>query len=617
MSPDPRQPEISAVADFLLHCIPFDQLPDDARHSAARQIQIQYLRKGERIDASTDDIALRILRSGAAEIRSSKGQLLDKLGEGESFNIHGLDVGEEGVTAHIIEDSLIYLLPRVHYETLRTQFRFFDRHFHSQRSRRLRRAARYQPNTNMMTLPIESLYSRNPLALSPTASLQESAQAMSERRVSSVLIMVEGELRGIVTDRDLRTRALAQGLPPQTPIADIMTPSPRQISHDATLFDAILKMTQQGVHHLPVMQQGKVVGIITSSDLMLARRDDPVYLVQHISRQQDTAGMKAILDALPNLLVEVVKGGMRAHQVSHVLTAISDAITHRLIQLAMETLGPAPVPFCWLGFGSQARREQLLGADQDNGLLIDDSASDADMEWFRQLAQFVCDGLNACSYPYCAGNVMATTGEWRQRLRDWRTTVDSWTRTPTSDAVMRVSIFFDLRAVYGEERLCEQLQKHMLQRTRNDTIFLAALAENVLAQTPPLGIFRRFLVERNGEHRDEFNLKKRGVLPIVDLVRIKALSHGIAAVNTRERLEQLMAEKAVTKTDGRNLLDAFDYIQQLRIQNHSQQIAQGEPPTNYCKPKDLPDLAREHLRDAFTVVHDAQEALRLHYRRGL
>src|SRR5690606_11107455 len=111
--------------------------------------------------------------------------------------------------------------------------------------------------------------------------------------------------------------------------------------------------------------------------------------------------------------------------------------------------------------------------------------------------------------------------------------------------------------------------------------------------TPPLGIFRRFLVERNGEHRDEFNLKKRGVLPIVDLVRIKALSHGIAAANTRERLEQLMAEKAVTKTDGRNLLDAFDYIQQLRIQNQSQQIAQGEPPTNYCKPKDLPDLARE------------------------
>jgi len=617
MPSDPRHPEINAVADFLQQCMPFDQLPADALHAAARQIQVLYLRKGESISAAKDDYGLRILRTGAVEIRSSHGQLMDKLGEGESFNIHGLDVGDEGVTAQVVEDSLIYLLPRVHYEALRAQFRDFDRHFHSQRSRRLRRAARYQPNTNMMMLPIDSLYSRNPLALPPDTSLQDTAQAMSERRVSSVLIMVEDRLEGIVTDRDLRTRALARGLAPDTPIATIMTRNPLQIDDSATLFDAILQMTQSGVHHLPVVQGSKVVGIITSSDLMLARRDDPVYLVQHISRQQDTAGMKAILDSLPTLLVEVMKGGMRAHQVSHVLTAISDAITHRLIRLAIEQIGPAPVPFCWLGFGSQARGEQLLGADQDNGLLIDDRASDADMDWFRQLAQFVCDGLNECGYVYCPGKVMAITDEWRQRLQGWRNTVDSWTRTPTPDAVMRVSIFFDLRAVYGDKHLCDQLQAHMLQRTQKDTIFLAALAANVLEQSPPLGIFRRFLVERDGEHRDEFNLKKRGIIPIVDLVRINALAHGVSAVNTRERIEQLMADKVVTKTDGRNLLDAFDYIQQLRVQNQSQQIARGEAASNYCKPKDLPDLARKHLRDAFTVVHDAQEALRNHYRRGL
>lgn len=617
MPPDPRQPEISAVADFLQHCIPFDVLPNDALQATARQIEIVYVRRGQQINASKDDYALRILRSGAAEIRSSQGQLLDKLGEGESFNIHGLDVGDEGVSAHIIEDSLLYCLPRVHYESLRARFRDFDRHFHSQRSRRLRRAARHQPNTNMMMLPIESLISRDPLALPPDTTLQDTARAMSERRVSSVLIMVGEALQGIVTDRDLRTRALANGLSADTPIATIMTQNPLQIDQGATLFDAILQMTQKGVHHLPVIQNKRVVGIITSSDLMLARRDDPVYLVQHISRQTDTAGMKAILDSLPTLMVEVVKGGMRAHQVSHVLTAISDAITHRLIQLAIDELGPAPVPFCWLGFGSQARGEQLLGADQDNGLLIDDCASDADLEWFRQLAQRVCDGLNACGYVYCPGKVMATTDEWRQRLQGWRETVDSWTHTPTPDAVMRVSIFFDLRAVYGEKKLCDQLQQHMLQRTRTDTIFLAALAANVLEQTPPLGIFRRFLVERDGEHRDEFNLKKRGIIPIVDLVRIKALANGISAVNTRERIEQLLAEKIVTKTDGRNLLDAFDYIQQLRVQNQSQQISRAETPSNYCKPKDLPDLARKHLRDAFTVVHESQEALRLTYRRGL
>ena len=618
MSNNPYQPEIEAVAEFLRACLPFDALPDEALRNSARQIQIIYLREGKRITALEDEYALRIVRSGAVEIRSSRNELMDRLGEGESFNIHGLDVGDSGVSAVVIEDGLIYSLPRTHYEQLRAQFRDFDRHFHSQRSRRLRRAARYQPNTNVMMLPIEGLISHNVLTLDDGASIQDAARAMSLRRVSSVLVLDSNQrLAGILTDRDLRSRALAHGLSGATPIRQAMTSDPIFIEHHALLFDALLLMTQNSVHHLPVLQNGEVKGIITSSDVMLARKDDPVYLVQHLSRQQDIRGMKAIIDTLPSLLVEVIKGGMRAHQVSRVLTAISDTVTMRLIELAKTQLGPAPVPFCWLGFGSQARGEQLIGADQDNGLLIDDRAQPHQLEWFRQLAEYVCDGLDACGYPYCKGKVMATTDAWRQPLSGWQRTVDEWTRSPTPDAVMRVSIFFDLRALYGERSLCQRLQQHMLSRTGKDTIFLAALAANVLEQTPPLGIFRRFLVERNGDHRDEFDVKKRGVMPLVELVRLHALANGVSAVNTRERIRELMDSKILTIVDGRNLQDAFDSIQQLRVSNHSNQIAHNGDISNYLNPKELSELQRKHLKDAFTVVHDAQEALRHHYRPGL
>jgi CBS domain-containing protein len=618
MPNDPNQPEIQAVADFLRDCLPFNILPEAALQEVARQIQITYCREGHQFSADKDEFALRIVRSGAVEIQSSRNQLMDRLGEGESFNIHGLDVGDAGVRAQVIEDSLIYHLPRVHYENMRAQYRDFDRHFHSQRSRRLRRAARHQPNTNMMMLPIDGMISRNPLSLPQDTTIQQAAQAMSERRVSSVLIMSEdNSLLGIITDRDLRNRAVAKAMPVDTPISHIMTTHPKSIDLGASLFDAILQMTQQGIHHLPVVHDQKVAGILTASDLMLARRDDPVYLVQHLSRQTDTSGMRAIIDTLPSLLVEVIKGGMRAHQISRVLTAISDTVACRLIELAIEKLGPPPVPFSWIGFGSQARSEQLIGADQDNGLLIDDSATELDLAWFEMLADFVCDGLNECGYPYCNGKVMATTSEWRQRLRGWQHTVDKWTQTPTADAVMRVSIFFDLRAVYGDQALCNQLQQHMLIRTQQNTIFQAALAANVLEQTPPLGIFRRFMVERNGEHRDEFDIKKRGTMPIVDLVRIHSLANGITAVNTRERLQQLMNQKVLTIADGRNMQDAFDTIQQLRVENQSQQIANGNNASNYLNPKDLPELERKHLKDAFTVVHDSQEALRNHYRQGI
>ena len=618
METDPNQPEIKAVADFLKNCLPFDLLDDGTLNQTARQIKITYYRHGSVINVDDHDVALRLVRSGAVEIRSNNNQLMDRLGEGESFNIHGLEMGNEGVKALVIEDSLIYSLPRVHYEHLRSTNRDFDRHFHSQRSRRLRRAARYEPNTNMMMLPISSLISRDPLAIHHNTSIQQTAQAMAQRRVSSVLIIGEdSELLGIVTDRDLRTRALAQGLALDTPISQIMTLDVEHIDINASLFDAILYMTQSGVHHLPVKENQKLVGIITSSDVMLARKDDPVYLVQHLSRQTNTEDMRAIIDTLPSLLVEVTKGGMRSHQISRVLTAISDTVAQRLITLAIEKWGPAPVPFCWLGFGSQARGEQLIGADQDNGLLIHDSVQPQQLAWFEQLAEFVCDGLNACGYPYCNGKVMATTSEWRQPLQGWKSTVQRWTQSPTPDAVMRVSIFFDLRAIYGDKQLCAHLQKHMLHQAQSNTIFLAALAENVMEQTPPLGIFRRFLVERNGDHRDTFDIKKRGVMPIVDLVRIHALANQIEAVATQDRLQQLIDHKILTISDGRNLQDAYNTIQQLRVQNQARQIAEGVSANNHMNPNQLTELQRKHLKDAFTVVHDSQEALRNRFRQGI
>jgi CBS domain-containing protein len=317
------------------------------------------------------------------------------------------------------------------------------------------------------------------------------------------------------------------------------------------------------------------------------------------------------------LLVEWVGAQTRARQISHIFTAISDAITSRLIELAIEEYGPAPVPFCWLGFGSQARGEQLLGADQDNGLLISNDLKEEDKPWFENLAKFVCDGLNACGYVYCPGKVMATTDEWRQSLTGWRQIVDRWTRSPTPDAVMRVSIFFDLRTIYGDESLCQQLQQYMLEKTSKNSIFLAALAANVLEHTPPIGIFRRFLVERNGEHRDTLDLKKRGVMPIIDMVRIHALANRISQVNTHERIAELVRQKVLAIADGRNLQDAFDYLMQLRVGEQVKQLTHGEKVSNHYNPNNLPELGRKHLRDAFTVIHDSQEALRLNYRRGL
>lgn len=610
-------PELAPIAEFLQQTLPFNTLQRPALEQVVAAIRVTYHTRGETFSHQTPEQGLRIVRSGAVELRDEDNKLLDRLGEGESFHIEGLNAGSGTVRASIIEDCLLYVLPETHYRLQRSTHRDFDRHFSSQRNRRLRRAARYQPEPNAMTRGVNSVMSTKLLTATPQETIQAVAGKMTAARVSSIFIIAEDNLVGIVTDRDLRERCVAHAMPADTPVSEVMTADPDTIDVDTTLFEATLTMTRSGYHHLPVMNEGALAGIVTTSDLILSRQDDPVYLVQHISRQDSVAGIADLVSGIPNLMVQWVNSGIRAQQVSRILTAISDAITVRLIQLAEEELGPPPVPYCWVGFGSQARSEQLLGADQDNGLIIDNSMQDAHRGWFAALARNVCDGLNTCGYVYCPGDVMATTQEWRQPLEHWKHAVQRWTATPTPDAVMRVSIFFDLRCIHGDIALCDALQAEMLRQASSNTIFQAALAANALGASPPLGIFRRFAVDRDGEHRDSLDLKKRGVLLITDIIRLRALANQIAAVNTDERLNALIKAGKLSISDGRNLADALHFIQQQRIQHQVSEITRGDKVSNFIKPGDLPKMAREQLRDAFTIIDDAQSGVRQSYRMGM
>jgi CBS domain-containing protein len=610
-------PELSSLLDFLKDCIPFDELPESELGALLTKIEISYYRKGTVFEYTQGDGGLRIIRSGAAELRDKDDRLVDRLGETVSFNLMGLNAEKPGIKATLIEDSLIYLIPESYYQEIRKRNRIFDRFFHSQRSRRVRRAARHEPNPHEMMRLVKDVMSSTVLSIPPSSTIQQAAEKMSERRLSSVLIMDNDHLLGIVTDRDIRSRAVAPGLDLNLSVNHIMTKDPETILPQATLFDATLFMTQHGYHHIPVMDQGTLKGIVTSSDLMLARQDDPIFLVQHIGRQHDPHALKDVIQSLPNLMVQWINSGIRAHQLSHILTAISDAITIRLIELTIEDIGKPPVPFCWLGFGSQGRKEQLLNADQDNGLLISNDLKEADKAWFEVLATRVCDGLNECGYIYCPGNIMAVNDKWRQPLSIWQSTVDKWTVSPTPHAVMHTSIFFDLRSIYGDKSLCRDLQSHMLEKASSNSIFLAALAQNVLSSEPPMGIFRRFVVERNGDHVDELDLKKRGILPIIDLVRLHSLANSITEVNTLDRLNALVKCKAMTIEDSRNMQDALRVIMQLRTQHQATQITKGEQPNNYIDPNNLSKIMRKQIKDAFSIVMDAQQAVKINYRQGM
>ena len=317
-----------------------------------------------------------------------------------------------------------------------------------------------------MTVRVSDLLGRSLVYCTPDTSICDAAKIMTENRVSSLIVMDGEQLAGMVTDRDLRSRCIAANLSRKEPVHKIMTENLHTTEVDTLGFQTLIAMTRLNVHHLPVLDNGRVVGVVSTSDLVRFQSANAVYLVGDIYKAQDLDTLVQISTKVSELQVYLVTGGATADQVGQAVSAVTDAITVRLLALAEEQLGPPPVPYAWMAGGSQARREQSSHSDQDNALLIADHAKPEDDEYFAALAEFVNDGLNACGYVYCPGEVMARNPKWRQSLRIWRKYFTNWIERPEPMALMLASVFFDLRALHDPEGLFGELHEHVLEHSR-------------------------------------------------------------------------------------------------------------------------------------------------------
>ena len=469
----------------------------------------------------------------------------------------------------------------------------------------------------LMTTPVQALLKRAPVTLGPDTPIREVARVMNEQRVSSVLILQQEHLFGLVTDRDLRNRVIAADIDTGRPVADIATLAPMTIQARHLAFDALLLMARHNVHHVPVLDGQRVVGMITATDLTEQHSTSAVYLVGDVYKQQTIEGLQSIAARIASLQRNLAAAEASAYSTGHIITAVTDAITVRLLQLGEAKFGPAPVPYVWVAAGSQARNEQTAKSDQDNCLVLDDRYDpQAHGDYFSQLARFVCDGLNACGYVYCPGEIMAMTDQWRQPRHVWAGYFSRWTGQPDPKSLMLTCVFFDMRAIHGQSALLEGLRQEVLQQTRGNTIFLAYMASNALSHQPPLGMFKGLNTIRSGRHKGTIDLKHNGIVPIVDLARIYALAGGDAAVNTHDRLLGAASGGAISEDSARDLRDALEFLAFMRIQHQARQIGAGTAPDNFLDPADLSSFERSQLRDAFAVVQSLQNVLSQRYVSG-
>ena len=550
---------------------------------------------------------LYLVRSGQIEISDTDGALVSRLGPGNSFGERGLQRdGAAAFTATATEPARLLLVPAALFHRLFAAEPAFRRFF--ERGGEAREARRSRP-ADLTTIRVSDLMAAAPVTCAPDNRIVEAAQLMRDRRISCLCVCDGPRLVGIVTVRDFTNRALAEGLSPETPVSAIMTPDPITLPPSAIGTDVLHTMMERHLGHLPIVEAGRLVGIVTQTDLTRFQASTSASIVADVAGAASHSDMARATSTIPRLLVQLVAGGNRHEVTTRLITDISDAVTRRLLRLAEEDLGPPPLPYLWLACGSQGRQEQTGVSDQDNCLMLDNAVQDADLPYFEALAKRVSDGLNEAGYVYCPGDMMATNPRWRQPVRVWREYFRGWIASPSNEAQMLASVMFDLRPIGGEKTLFEALQAETLAAAAGNSIFTAHMAANSLKHHPPLGLLRGIATVRSGEHRNAVDLKMNGVVPVADLGRMYALQGKITAVNTRARIEAAGAAGLISATGCRDLLDAYDLIAETRLEHQARRVKAGSKPDNFLSLSELSDFERSHLRDAFVVVKTMQSAL--------
>ncbi|NEZ02700.1 cyclic nucleotide-binding/CBS domain-containing protein [Wenzhouxiangella sp. XN201] len=616
------------IRDHLRQREPFSFLAEDELTAVAQSVEVAYFRAGSDILSLGDEINdLHYIRSGSVELFRRSGELYNRLGEGDIFGQLGLLTRRSArFPARALEDTLIYFIPGDLFRNLFDSNTAFADYVEVEDRTRLRQAAARSGGDNpLLTLRTGKLVSHRPVIVTASTTVEEAARLMTEERITSVLVVKDDieaaarvqspELVGILTDSDLRRRIVAQGLPSDTPVSEAMSGRVASIQDDCYLFEALLIMLRENVHHLPVLHHQQPIGVLDLADIIHHETQNSLFVVRNIFHCNSVEGLEALRPAVAASFVRMVEEDANTHMIGSAMATIGRSFKQRLLELGEQQFGPPPVPYCFLALGSMARDEQFLFTDQDNAMVLDDAFDPARHDdYFLKLAQFVSDGLDRAGYVYCTGDIMATNKKWRQPLSAWKKQFMEWIHRPNAERLLHSSIFFDLDGVAGQTSMADELNELIAVEASAEPAFLGCLAQNAQNRTPPLGFFRDFVLEQGGRHANSINLKRRGTAPLIDVIRVHALASASRSQNAFKRLDDCVAAGFLTANMAADLRDSLEFISIVRARHQAWDVERGGEPNNNIDPETLSAFERRSLKDAFKVLSNAQKFIRFRYR---
>jgi CBS domain-containing protein len=602
------------IADFLSRHPPFDTLTEEelARVAASAEIEFHPARAPILAPASMAAEHAYVVRRGAVELLVD-ARLLDLLGEGEMFGFTSLlEEAPLGFVARASEDTLLYRIPEHAIRPVLERpaaVRFVAGSV--AKGMRLLAGHAQEPPPDAAGRQVRELIRAPPLLCDPDTSVQEAARRMVDAGVTCAVVDL-GDRLGIVTDRDIRTRVVAAGAAPDTPVSAVMTAPAWTVAADRSGTEALLEMLDRGVRHLLVLEAGRrLVGVLDDLDLMASERRAPFRLRASVARATDAAGVAAAAAELPDTVIALHDAGLASAAISRAIASIHDTTTRRLIEIAHEELGPPPVEYTWLATGSLGRFEPFPSSDVDCALAWEGDDDPALREIMRRLAQRVLDGLTASGLPPDSHGAVASSPLFARPVEAWEAAARSWVEHPDRNrGLMLLCVVVESDPVWGPPTAAERLAA-AFARSPNREDMLMRLAAAALAARPPTGFLRHFVLHSSGERRGVLDIKHGGLLPIEALARWSGLAARVGAASTRARLKASEEAGTLGRHDTAILRDAFELVCALRMEHQVEQLRAGQPPDDLIDPRSLAPLTRTSLKEAFRAVARVQRGIGL------
>ncbi len=471
---------------------------------------------------------------------------------------------------------------------------------------------------NALFLKVGSHCRREVITCAASDRLTAAAATMQRLNISSIVVCVAGNPVGILTDRDLRNKVVARGIDPGTlTVANVMNSPLITISEDEYLFEALHRISHQHIHRLVVTGSGgELAGIITDSDILRVQTQSPQLLLREIEEALTLEDLKGLHLRVQGLVRHLIGTGVHIRDMVRLIAHLNDRVVIRLVDLLRAGRFAGLTEQCaFLVLGSEGRSEQTLTTDQDNALVYADGLAASDVRQLEEFSRVIIDSLIEIGVPACPGGTMAKNAQWRRTLDEWKSELDRWFSTPTSEYIINISMFSDLRMLRGDHSLERELKVHITGRLQRNDLYLGHMVANLLRFGVPLGWFGRIKTEK-GAHAGRIDLKKAGIFAITEGVKILALGHGVQETGTAQRIEQLTEQSIFTKKEADDLTASFYALVHFRLRSQVDAISSGRQPDNRITLTALNRMEQERLKAALEGVRSFQENMGRRYRLG-